>query len=30
MGRGWYISLPETACSVLIGIDRRLIECDAA
>jgi hypothetical protein len=30
MGRGWDDSSPETAGGLLIGIDRRLIECDAA
>ena len=30
MWRGWHVSSPETAGGVLVGIDRRLIECDAA
>jgi hypothetical protein len=30
MGRGWHVSSPETAGGLLIGMDQRLIECDAA
>ncbi len=30
IGRGWYVGSPETAGGVLVGIGRRVIECDGA